>query len=275
MASTPPAASARARPSRIVSTAVTIAPSPELSFWLTVTLGPRSLNSSPARLAGALPTVLLKRSAGAPVGPPLCKAARYSLVACPPAVNVPITTPARSSPASAERVPRVLECLPRDDHRVTGRVVHAPQLHRRNPLRAARSLSPTRQRVVRQSATSNARIGAMPLSGRRAALRKTLSRVAPSGDTTPTPLIAIERDMHGVRYHPDRCGSNALRSSPVVLAIATTAIAMSAPPDLFDEIYAKRRARSNRTCSTLTAASPKPRPRRCWHARSSRAARSR
>ena len=34
-----------------------------------------------------------------------------------------------------ERVLRVLECHPRDDHRVTGRVVHAAQLHRRNPLR--------------------------------------------------------------------------------------------------------------------------------------------
>ena len=95
----PPAPTASARPSRSRSTAVTMAASPDASFWLIVAFGPHSLYSSPASPAAALPTVLLKSKAGAPDGPPRNKDSRYSLVACPPALYVPSTIPARASPS--------------------------------------------------------------------------------------------------------------------------------------------------------------------------------
>src|SRR5260370_8363031 len=79
-------------------TAVTTAARPEASLWLIVVLGPRSLNSRPARLAAALPTVLLKTSPGTPAGPLRNKAPRDSWIIGPPPDQVPHTTPPESSP---------------------------------------------------------------------------------------------------------------------------------------------------------------------------------
>ena len=67
-------------------TACAIAASPDASFWLMVTFGPRSFISRPARLAAMLATVALKMRAGAPVGPSAKRPRRNSSVGCPPAV---------------------------------------------------------------------------------------------------------------------------------------------------------------------------------------------
>ena len=104
MASTPPATSAARARRAADRRRVTIAARPDASFWLTVTLGPRSLNSRPARLAAAFADGAVEEQRGRAGGPPRKSAVEDTrCVACPPAVQVPSTTPRRSSPSSRDR----------------------------------------------------------------------------------------------------------------------------------------------------------------------------
>ena len=57
----------------------------------------------------------------------------------------------------------------------------------------------------------------------------------------PIPLITIARDMHAVRYHPARCGSNGCCGRRVCVRRGVTIVMTHAAADLFDEIYAKGR----------------------------------
>src|SRR5260370_38662815 len=140
-------------------TAVTTAARPEASLWLIVVLGPRSLNSRPARLAAALPAALLKTSPGTPAGPLRNNAPRDSWIIRPPADQVPNTTPPESSPDDGGRVSSIAIRAATIAYAAVGSIrrsfigeIHAAGS---NPLTAAMS-------VVRHPRASNAPTGASP-----------------------------------------------------------------------------------------------------------------
>ena len=104
------------------STAPTTAARPDASLWLTVTLGPRSLNSRPVRPAAEFPTVLSKSSAGAPVGTAAKQRVQELLgglaagrpgaeqhAGCVVAIGIDGRTPRPRAPASSPR-PRRRRC---------------------------------------------------------------------------------------------------------------------------------------------------------------------
>ena len=149
--------------------------------------GPRSLKSSAARLAAELPTVLSNSSAGALVGPPRNSASRNTCVDCPPAVDVPSTTPTESSPPSRNRRCR----HPRAP-------ASSPRWHRRpsDPGAAASSAGPsptTRksdercgQRRPAVGGLERRSSGAMPLRPSSRPSRNASCDV-PNAETTPIP----------------------------------------------------------------------------------------
>src|SRR5216684_1309973 len=183
--STPPVTSQAARCSRMRLTAVTTAARPEASLWLIVALGPRSLNSRPARLAAALPTVLLKTSPGTPAGPLRNNAPRYSWIIGPPADQVPNTTPPESSPDDGGGVFSIAIRAATIAYAAVGSIRRSfiGEIHEAgsNPLTAA-------ARVVRHPRASNALTGAIPVRPSSKASRNA-SQDVPNGETIPTPEI--------------------------------------------------------------------------------------
>ena len=246
------------------SVAVAIAARPDASLWLIVTFGPRSLNSRPARLAAALPTVLLKSSAGAATGPPRKSACRYSLVACPPAVHVPSTTPVSSSPSGRGRVPGVAHRLAGDhDGEDTG-AIHPAQLHRRDPLRRleagdrrreARAAIVGRERGHRGDAARSAEqcVPECLLSTNRMRRRRRGPRRRTWRCTART---LPSKQMKG--QHSRAARTSAARCSLLLLVVMSATVAAQraspaqAKTDLFDEIYQRGRGIDS-TLKTLTA----------------------
>ena len=102
-----------------MSVAVTIADRLDASLRLIVMLGPRNLYSRPARLAGALPTVLLKSSAGAPAGAAGMKRGEIFGGRLTAGGEGPENHADAVVALSHQRIGRVVQRLPRDDDGVS------------------------------------------------------------------------------------------------------------------------------------------------------------
>ena len=202
---------------------------PDASLWLTVTLGPRSLNSRPARLAAELPTVLSKSSAGA-----LRRSAAKERVRDTAASIARRRSRSRARRRS-DRRPPALRRSPRVAHRqlrqrpgVDAGAIDPPQLHRRDPLRRLESGRPAPRAPSGTRSVSNPFSGAIPLRPASIASRNAACD-GPNAETTPMPETRNERCTR-VRYHRDE-GSNGPRPHPgPMLRCAARLPASSARP---------------------------------------------